>query len=532
MGLISRWVDWARGVPRADAPPPTTSGPSGPGVGATGGGWQNAMTGMGGPRDPATGTTFGYVTPLPDTLRDNLYCYEPMTGIIVDRPAEDMTRRGLNFCGFEGCETRRLQSKLDDLAWLDKIQTAISWCRKDGGSAIYLTVNDGRPHLAPIDYSHLNDLASLHVITRRELSVAQWNWDPTTKDFGEPLYYYLHTPGVHSAANLVHRDRVIPFVQGRLPHNERMRHSGWGISVIDRIWGPLRAKGAALSAVSSILTSYAVDVVKIKGLHEAMRLGSSKDLKERADLMRYTLGNLSKIFIDADGEDFTSLTRSAAGLAELVELHIDELQAASRMPKVILRGLGQSAALGTGEDAGAVRGYYDGLAGGQKYFVTRPATRIVDLVLRSRFGPTLGEGPEHWWLEPKALWEPDDTEKAAVRASNATARSTDMMSGVVTREELRTCPDLAERYELEDEEETDSVDVTLFPDGETPLSTAEAAAMFGRNPGSIRTMIASGAINSYKFNGRYVVSQQEILRAVKGGAAALQAAPAEPGAAA
>lgn len=527
MGLISRIFDRAVAMAvagavlpaRVDAEPPQAH-PAPVAAAGGGGGWQNAMTGMGYGRDPATATTYGYQMVLPDTVRDNLYEFEAMTGIVIDRPAQDLVRRRLAFKGFEGFDTVRIESKLDDLEMHEKISRAYKWARKDGGSAIFCIVNDGRPNVAPIDYQRLTNVHALHVLTRREISVAQWNWDPTTRGFGKPLFYYIHTPGVRSAANLIHADRVIRFVNGDLSHQAMMRHNGWGISVIDRIWQPLRAKGSALAAVSSILTSYAVDVVKIKGLAEALKMGAKEEMQQRADLMRYTLGNLSKIFLDAEGgEDFTPLVRSAAGLAEIVGLMIDEFQAATWIPKSILRGLSPGG-LGDGENAGEVRAYYDFIGGEQGVHYVPPATRVTDLVLRSRFGPTMGEAPEHWYLEPKPLWTPSDTERASIREAHARARTSDIAAGLISVAEGRTDPDLAEHYDLDDEDMEDSAgEETLFPDGETPVSTAKAAKMFGVRPQSIVTMIQNGTIGHYKLNGRYVVSQQEILRAVKGAAA-------------
>lgn len=507
-------------VARPDAEQPATP-QAGPGAG----GWVNPYTGLGTGRDPAMATTYGMQMPLSEVIRDNLYEYESMTGIVVDRPAKDLVRRGLEFKGFEGFDLIRLKSKHDDLQTDKKISRAYKWSRKDGGSAIFVIVNDGRPNVMPIDFQRLTNVHALHVLTRREISVAQWNWDPTTIGFGEPLFYYIHTPGIRSSANLIHRDRIIRFVNGDLPHQAMMRRGGWGVSVIDRIWNPLRAKGAALGAISTILSSYAVDVVKIKGLADAMKLGDKKQLQDRADLMRYTLGNLSKIFIDAEGEDFTPVVRSAGGLAEIVELLIDECQAATSMPKSLLRGISPGG-LGDGENAGEIRGYYDFIGGEQIEYYVPAATRITDLVLRSRFGPSNGEAPDHWYLEPKPLWTPTDNEVASIRSQNAAARNADFMAGLLSRDEARSDPTFVACYELEEDSETDSVDDTLFPDGETPLSTAEAAALFGKKPGSIRTMIQSGAIGYYKFNGRYVVSQQEILRAVKTPASAVAELPA------
>jgi phage-related protein (TIGR01555 family) len=521
------------GMPaRLDADPPPQSHPAPQIVG--GGGWQNAMTGMGGARDPATMTTYGYQMPLPDTVRDNLYEHEAMTGIVIDRPGDDLVRRGISFKGFEGFDTTRIKSKQDDLEMNPAISRAYKWARKDGGSAIFMIVNDGRPNVAPIDYQRLTHVHALHVLTRREVSVAQWNWDPTTRGFGKPLFYYLHTPGTRSANNLIHADRVVRFVNRDLPHQAMMRHNGWGISEIDRIWQPLRAKGSAVGALSTILTSFAVDVVKIKGLSDALKLGQKKELQDRAELMRYTLGNLSKIFVDADGEDFMPVVRSASGLAEIVEILIDEFQAATWIPKSILRGLSPGG-LGDGENAGEVRAYYDFIAGQQGVHYIPPATRITDLILRSRFGPTMGEAPEHWYLEPNPLWTPTDRENAAIRASNAAARASDISTGVISVAEARTDPTLHACYDIDDEDDSfaDDAEEGLFPDGETPISTGKAAQMFGVRPQSIVTMIQKGTIGHYKLNGRYVVSQQEILRAVKGRAAGDPAAltgPAEPGA--
>ena len=53
--------------------------------------------------------------------------------------------------------------------------------------------------------------------------------------------------------------------------------------------------------------------------------GERAALQERADRMRSTVGTLSKIFLDST-EDLIPLTRSIAGLADVVMLQIDELR--------------------------------------------------------------------------------------------------------------------------------------------------------------------------------------------------------------
>lgn len=499
------------------------------GLGGTGGGggWINGGTGQGGERDPAMGATYGYQVPLPDPLRDNLYEFEPLTGIVIDRPAKDLVRRGIDLRGFEGYDAVALTSKLDDLKMLQRISRAYKWARKDGGSAILTIVDDGRPAYMPIDYRNLRRVHALQVVERRQLSIAEWNYDPTTEGYNEPLYYYLHAPGPRSHMNLIHRDRVIRFVNGDLPYRSMQRYQGWGISTIDRIWNPLRAKGAALAALSTILSSYAVDVVKIRGYADAVKLGKREELQARANQMRATLGNLSKIFIDADGEDFTPVVRSAGGLAEIVELLIDECQAATSIPKSILRGLSPGG-LGDGENAGEIRGYYDFVGGEQQEHLIPAATRIVDLVARSQIGPLQGRAPTTWYIEPRPLWQPTDAELATTRAANATARNTDWMSGNLSRDEWRSDVAKGGHYDLEDDDgmaDELGAGVEPFPPGHTPMNTREAATHFGVQPGTIRSMIQSGKVNAYQLNGRYVVSLQEVMQAAQ----RVKAAPAEAG---
>lgn len=154
-------------VARPDAEQPATP-TAGPGAG----GWVNPYTGLGTGRDPAMATTYGMQMPLSEVIRDNLYEYESMTGIVVDRPAKDLVRRGLEFKGFEGFDLIRLKSKHDDLQTDKKISRAYKWSRKDGGSAIFVIVNDGRPNVMPIDFQRLTNVHALHVLTRREISVA------------------------------------------------------------------------------------------------------------------------------------------------------------------------------------------------------------------------------------------------------------------------------------------------------------------------------------------------------------------------
>lgn len=510
---------------RSDSPASTSGQPA---VGG-GGGWVNWATGQGiMGRDPATSATFGFQMQLPEMLRDNLYYFEPLTGIVVDRPAKDLVRRGVEFKGFEGYDLEALESKLDDLQWLKNISRAYKWARKDGGAAMILIVDDGREAWQPIDYKNLRRVHALQVLERRQISVAKWNYDPTTEGYNEPLLYYVHAAGARNSLALVHRDRVIRFVNGDLPYRATQMFQGWGVSVIDRIWGPLRAKGAALAAISTILTSYAVDVVKIAGYSEAVKLGNRDVLQLRADQMRATLGNLGKIFMDI-GEEFVPLVRSAAGLADIIELLIDEAQAGTNIPKSILRGISPGG-LGDGENAGEIRGYYDWINGEQDEHLIPAGTRIVDLTARSLIGPLQGRAPAHWRIVPKPLWQPTDSELATIRLTNAQARASDWMSGNMSREEFRSDPTYKPHYDLEDDGDAEEMDelegeaTRPFPTGHTPMTTREAASEFGVGPGTIRSMIRSGKIGAYKLGGRYVVSLQEVMAAAK----RIQALPPDP----
>lgn len=515
MNWLSRQIDRFRGV--RDALPASVAQAS-PVVQFGGGGWINAATGMGTARDPATATTYGYQIPLPDDLRDNLYEYEATTGIVVDRPAKDLVRRGYDLKGFEGHDLIGLQSALDDLKMQQRLSRLYKWMRKDGGAAMVAIVDDGRPHHMPIDWQRLRRVHALQVVERRQISIAAWNCDPTSEGYNEPLMYYVHTTGPRSPTNLIHRDRVFRLVNGDLPHRSQQRHRGWGVSVIDRIWGPLRAKGAALAALSTILSSFMVDVVKIKGFADAVKLGNKQVLQDRADLMRATLGNLSKIFLDADAEDFAPVIRSVAGVADIVEILIDEAQAATSIPKSILRGL-TPGGLGDGENAGETRAYYDFMAGEQSDYYVPPATWVVNLVARSGWGPLLGRPPESWCFEPRPLWTPTEQERAQIRLTHAQARSADWLSGNLGPDEWRS--DVAREgfYDLASEGDREADELgefdRPFPPGHTPMTTREAAEHFGVSPTTIRSMITSGKVSAYQLNGRYVVSLQEIMQAAQ-----------------
>ena len=512
---MSVWGRIARaiGVGRGDSlpvPPPAEM--------SAGTGWINLSTGMGTSKDPATATTYGFQMPLPDMLRDNLYEYEPTTGIVIDRPAKDLIRRGIAYKGFEGYDLPALQRSVRDKKVLARISRGYKWMRKDGGSLLVAIVNDGRRSYEPIDWSNLRFVHEFHVVERRQVSVAKWNYNPLTTGFHEPLLYYVHTSGPRSAMNLIHRDRVFRFVNGDLPYRSQQRFQGWGVSVIDRIWGPLRAKGAALAALSTILSSFAVDVVKINGYSKAIKLGEREYMQARADQMRATLGNLSKIFLDAEGEDFVPVLRSVAGIADIVELVIDEFQASTYIPKSILRGL-TPGGLGDGENAGETRAYYDFMGGEQHDYLVPAATWAIDMIARSSWGPLLGQPPDDWTVEPLPLWTPTDLEKAQIRLTNAQARSTDWLTGNMSKETFESDPTYLENYDVDaiEGEETDELDdpERPFPPGHTPMNTRQAAEHFGVAPTTIRTMITSGKISAYNLNGRYVVSLQEVMQAAQ-----------------
>ena len=543
MGILAR----VRHAFRRDSAPPATSTALVPFERSTarkifdvGGRWFNPASGLGTAADRHVSTTFLRPFRLDHATLDAIYEFSGIGARICDREPDDAIREGFGLDGFDEPDTKAIVSAVNGLSQvggLVDVADGQRWARLHGGAALIMAIDDGRLADQPVDWSNLRRLRATHVVDKHEAVVDAWDFDPGSATFLEPLTYRVGA-GIGSS-RIVHRDRVIPFVGVRLPPRVAMQRNGYGGSVIDRIYAELRNYGSTHEQAAEAIGLLTQGVLKLDGYKE-LALGGKEGadgIASRLAIIREGMGLFGDVVID-DDDDYSITQRPLNGMKDALEAFVSALVAVSDMPRSVL--LGESpGGLNAGENAGEIRSWYDHVKAQQTKIYTPALERIVEVLVRSRFGPTFGQTPDEWSIEWPDLWQPTAQERADTRKTNAEARSVDVLARIITPQEARRDPELREQYELDEADEEAAAaqpeatpmaveegmgEVSTLvplaqasippPPGEDLRTAAEIGVRLNVSAGVIRGMHRRNEIRGWRIGARWKYAESQILNLV------------------
>ena len=502
--------------------------------------WVNARSGLGSYQDKAPGGTFVQPVALDRTTLDSLYEFDAMTGRIVDREPNDAIRKGIELEGFDEADKPKVEREIKRLRILEELANARRWSRLHGGGALILAVDDGAEPSEPINLANLRALRGVYSADRWDVTPTQWDTDPGSSTFGEPLAYFVGDSAHGASPVVVHRDRVIRFFGVELPPRVAIAREGWGASIVDRVWTALRNWSVSHEYAATIIGEFTQGVYKLKGLAEILDSDDPDLIVARLEVVRMSQSIIGHIALDAEGESFEKLTTNVAGLRDLLDAFVNALVAVTEQPRTILLGE-QPAGLGANA-ADEIRVWYDHVAALQTSLYSPPLRRVLTLMLASVNGPTAGVVPEGELFSWLPLWEPTEQESAATRLANAQARASDLTNGVVSSDEARREPEVVDLYSLTDDDleaedlegdvELEAPEANAEPEvGEPeverveaieappPNETLEDAKSIGRRlgvgPASIVGMHRRNEIRAWKIGGRWRFAYSDVLRAAQ-----------------
>ena len=85
---------------------------------------------------------------------------------IIDRPAEEALKHGLEYNISDQTLADFLDDALDRLDWEEKATTAIRWARLFGGAVIVMLLDDGRGLEEPVNWQDIRSVEELRVYER------------------------------------------------------------------------------------------------------------------------------------------------------------------------------------------------------------------------------------------------------------------------------------------------------------------------------------------------------------------------------
>lgn len=400
----------------------------------------------------------------------DLYAGNGLFSTIIDAPADDATKNGIDL----GIKDKDLQKRLDDhlqtIHYQSKLAKALKWARLFGGSAVVMLVDDGRLLQDPLNWRDVHGVEELLVYGRNEvfpLWINGYENNPADEDYrkggtGIPEFYQINSV---YGSYVVHSSRCLVFHNGEIPEGSTMSnlYRTWGIPEYMHIREELRNACIGPGYSIRLLERLSMVTYKMKNLANVLSTVDGDDtVLQRMEMLDLARNLLNMVFIDADGEDVGIQSLSVAGVKDILDNACAMLSAVSHIPQTRLFGRSPAGENATGE--GDMENYKEAVSGIQSGDLRDNTRTLVELILRGMaWNGEINEVPEYT-ITYKSAWSLSDDEKATQDQANAAAQltraqtaSTYVTAGILETDEVRRS--LAQDEQFDPENIITEVDV-------------------------------------------------------------------------
>lgn len=352
------------------------------------------------------------LTRQPRTL-EVMYRGSWVVGAVVDAVAEDMTREGIDFGStIKPSAIEQLHAAEDELRIWQGLQETIQWGRLYGGAIGVIDI-DGQDLSTPLRIETIDRDQFRGIVP-----LGRWELLPIVTDLiqtgntlvGHPERYQVGPQASAFQMQEIHRSRVIRMEGVKLPYFQRIAESGWGMSVIERMYDRLVAYDSSSQGAAQLIFKAYLRTMKVKGLRNILAAGGAAEttLEKHVEAIRRFQSSEGLTLLDADDE-FETYTYTFAGLNDLLLGFGQQLSGATQIPLVRLFGQSPAGLNSTGESD--LRNYYDAIKAKQQKDLRAPVTKVATILYRSTIG---GEPPEGFRIQFNPLWQMSETDKGTL----------------------------------------------------------------------------------------------------------------------
>ena len=349
---------------------------------------------------------------VPDYDLAEKYQYNGLFSKIVDRPAEEALKHGMEYNVGDPQLEEFLDDALDRLDWEDKATTAIRWARLFGGSIIVMLLDDGRGLEEPVNWADIHSVEELLVYERAVVQP-----DPDTYRTGKATYFDVSS--TYGGFFRVHRSRCLVFKNGSLPEfGAPQQYFYWGLPEYIRIKRDLSIVLKTHQNAANMIEKSVQPVYKMMGLQDTLAAeGGDTAVLKRLNVIDQARGMLNSIAVDMDGEDYAFQTFQLSGTQEILESTYNLLSAVTCIPQTILFGRSPAGENATGESD--LENYYNFVEGIQKRMLKKNIRTLLKAVVQA--GVYDGSIAEPQTIQPtfQPLWSLSEAEQATVELSKA-----------------------------------------------------------------------------------------------------------------
>jgi phage-related protein (TIGR01555 family) len=414
--------------------------------------WTNTVTGMGTSRDKRYYGAYQADPIIPDPTLEAMFNGDGIAARIVSLLVEDALAKGVGFTiqtdeddDEDLTENQQIEADVigayDELGVVKAAKEARIWSRLFGGGAILPILDTPGSVLDPLDYSTIRKVRSLVVLDKRSLSTSQELVDSDVRSptFGQPKYYRIQkTDARQIDFQLIHASRLIRFDGALTTERTKQTNQGWSLSVLQRLYEPLRDFHGGYGNVGQMLAEGSVGIFKMRGLIEAL---SSKDdslMAARFQAMDLAKSVTRSILLDAsttDGaEDYRREQITFNNVPDVLDRFAQRVAACEGMPLTVLLGISPAGLNSTGESD--LINWEKRVKSEQTDNLKPQLEQLTRMILSSSEGPTRGKVPDNWSVIFPAIREMTEEQVAELRSKVATTDGAYIDKGVVTPEQV------------------------------------------------------------------------------------------------
>ena len=310
-----------------------------------------------------------------------------LIGIGVDSRAEDMTKEGIEFTGeIDPAQIAHLDRAMTRLYWWQHLCDWLKWGALYGGSIAVMLI-DGQDVESPLDLDTVGkgQFKGFYVFDRWQLNPA---YGAPVRDLGPflgmPSYYQPTGEAIVYRGKKIHYTRCLRDGGIALPYFQRLAESGWGLSVVERVYDRLIAFDSATQGASQLIFKAYLRTLKVEGLRQIIAAGGKalQGLQKNIEMIRATQSFEGITLLDG-ADDFQTHQYSFAGLSDLLIQFGQQISGAFQTPMVRLFGQSPAGLNSTGESD--LRIYNEGIGKAQEARRSQIGTAL-NILYRSEFG--------------------------------------------------------------------------------------------------------------------------------------------------
>lgn len=240
------------------------------------GGWVNEISGSGTVRDRSVSGRFAPNVNPPSRTLEAYYNESVMIRNGIDIVIDDCI---LSWRTFDG-------QKASDMAMAErknhvkrKIAAAMRSSDIYGGSLIHMRLAN-RPMLSEFDprSTMRNELLGLDVVKGPNVSIQEFDMDPMSMTYGEPLVYVISQTG--QPPFKVHASQCLRFVANPdLADRWELYHRGWGISTIVRVMQEIKRDQEVMADIAHMVTEASLKVLSTRKFDQSYTKAAHRDPK-------------------------------------------------------------------------------------------------------------------------------------------------------------------------------------------------------------------------------------------------------------